>query len=117
MNFEDNAKHSTDTNSLMLSPLTLKSQKITPSVTACRLHSATLSIYTKIKVKLEFANAMWNDNDTKKIHSPNVTKMTDLFNRISYWVASEILSCKDKKSQKRCIIKFIEVRSIYSVVD
>ncbi|PRP88728.1 hypothetical protein PROFUN_02824 [Planoprotostelium fungivorum] len=94
--------------SLMLSPLTLKSQKITPSVTACRLHSATLSIYTKIKVKLEFADAMWNDNDTKKIHSPNVTKMTDLFNRISYWVASEILSCKDKKSQKRTIIKFIE---------
>lgn len=102
---------SADVTSMMVDSSSPKIRKTTADKLAVHLHALSLFIYKRVKVKLEFANLAWTNPDTRRLTCPNIVQMTDNFNKVSYWTASEILTSKDKKSLKRTIRKFIEVKN------
>ncbi len=55
----------------------------------------------------EFLNKAWQRENNKLI-APNIIKMINRFNEVSYWVATEILT-KNKKTQVKVIKKFIKI--------
>lgn len=66
-------------------------------------------IFKKIQPR-EFLNQAWQ-RENKNIIAPNVIRMIERFNQISYWVATEILT-KHRKSQAKIIKKFIKTAYI-----
>uniref|UniRef100_A0AC34Q2Q3 Uncharacterized protein n=1 Tax=Panagrolaimus sp. JU765 TaxID=591449 RepID=A0AC34Q2Q3_9BILA len=59
--------------------------------------------------KIEPAEMLWwaKDQDPKK--SPNVVVFTEHFNKISYWVRSNVLTPNDQKEREKYFLKFIKI--------
>jgi len=66
-------------------------------------------IFKSIEAR-EFLSQSWQ-KENKQLTAPNIVRMIDRFNRISFWVATEILT-KDRKTQVRTIKKFIKTAYI-----
>lgn len=47
--------------------------------------------------------------DEKKIRSPTLTNMTERFDKVSFWVASQILTCKTPQRQAQMIDRFVKI--------
>jgi len=56
----------------------------------------------------ELLGARWTKSD-KYQKAPNVMKAIVRFNKLSYWIAEEILSYDKKKMRAKCVEKFIKV--------
>ncbi len=59
----------------------------------------------------EFLNQAWQ-RENKAIIAPNIIRMIGRFNQISYWVATEVLTKQDRKTQVKIIKKFIKTAYI-----
>jgi hypothetical protein len=59
----------------------------------------------------EFLNQAWQ-RENKHVIAPNIIRMINRFNQISYWVATEILTKQDRKTQVKIIKKFIKTAYI-----
>jgi len=59
--------------------------------------------------KIEPAEMLWwaKDQDPKK--SPNVVAFTEHFNKISYWVRSNVLMPNEQKEREKYFLKFIKI--------
>jgi len=62
-----------------------------------------LAIYPR-----EFVNKEWSRKETCEYKSPNILRMVDIFNKRSYWVASEILNREDPVLRTKMIRIFID---------
>ena len=62
--------------------------------------------------KIEPAEMLWwaKDQDPKK--SPNVVVFTEHFNKISYWVRSNVLKPNDQKEREKYFLKFIKIMKV-----
>ena len=67
----------------------------------------TQFIYCKID-PLELVNAHWTKKD-KHLNSPNVMKLIDRFNRISFWLAEEILAYDNTYQRALVLNKLVEI--------
>jgi len=56
----------------------------------------------------EFFNLAWRSDKKVKV-SPNIAKLIDRFNAVSYWVATEIVMTIDLKERANVLRKFISV--------
>lgn len=68
------------------------------------------NLFAKIEIK-EFLNTAWTGKN-KLIEAPNIFKLIDRFNLLTFWIVEEILSYDDKTSRAKCIEKFIQVASM-----
>eukprot|EP01117_Protostelium_nocturnum_P020403 TRINITY_DN9158_c0_g1_i1.p1 TRINITY_DN9158_c0_g1~~TRINITY_DN9158_c0_g1_i1.p1 ORF type:complete len:686 (-),score=216.76 TRINITY_DN9158_c0_g1_i1:182-2239(-) len=93
-----------DSNSTITKFLKIPVEKL-----AAQMHSIEASIFKKIQPKLEFANTAWTKLETAPTECPNVIAMIEKFNQVSYWVATEILTCNDAKTQVKTIKRFIKL--------
>ena len=64
-------------------------------------------IFSKIQPKEFFKGAFTKNN--KNITSPNITEVTNRFNKLSYWVIEEILSYDFGSDRAKVIEKFIDI--------
>ncbi len=56
----------------------------------------------------EFLGQGWQKKDKHEV-SPNLTLLIERFNKIGYWVATEVLSVTDHRLRVRVLKKFIKV--------
>ncbi|PRP74307.1 aimless RasGEF [Planoprotostelium fungivorum] len=87
----------------------VKLTRVAPETVAEIFHEEDLLIFQKIKVRTEFIQCGWTQENRADQTSPNVMALIHRFNRISYWVVSEILSTGNIKTQKRTVKKMITV--------
>ncbi len=78
-----------------------------PKIIAKQFTLISFNLFAKIEIK-EFLNASWTKKN-KLIEAPNIFKLIDRFNLLSFWVVEEILAYDDKNERARCIEKFINV--------
>eukprot|EP01117_Protostelium_nocturnum_P012508 TRINITY_DN4610_c0_g2_i4.p1 TRINITY_DN4610_c0_g2~~TRINITY_DN4610_c0_g2_i4.p1 ORF type:complete len:799 (-),score=111.02 TRINITY_DN4610_c0_g2_i4:1388-3784(-) len=56
----------------------------------------------------ELSFQSWNKADSKR-RSPNITRFIERSNQISYWVATEIISCPDLRKRVSIVKRFIQI--------
>jgi hypothetical protein len=78
-----------------------------PKIIAKQFTLISFNLLAKIEVK-EFLNAAWTKKN-KQTEAPNIFKLIDRFNLLTYWVIEEILAYDDKNSRAKCIEKFINI--------
>lgn len=78
-----------------------------PKIIAKQMTLISYNLYSKIEVK-EFLNACWTKKN-KLADAPNIFKLIDRFNLLSFWVVEEVLSYNDKIKRAKCIEKLISV--------
>ena len=78
-----------------------------PKIIAKQLTLISYNLYSNIETK-EFLNACWTKKN-KLIDAPNIFKLIDRFNLLTYWVVEEVLSYNDKNGRAECIEKLIKV--------
>lgn len=78
-----------------------------PKIIAKQFTLISFNLLAKIEVK-EFLNTAWTKKN-KLTEAPNIYKLIDRFNLLTYWVIEEILAYDDKSSRAKCIEKFINV--------
>lgn len=61
----------------------------------------------------EFFNLSWKaENPNRKVESPNIVQLVDRFNKVSYWVATEIVMSTQIKDRVNVLKKFISVAEV-----
>jgi len=65
------------------------------------------SIFRKI-AHTEFHHLNWKKEDGKKI-APNILKLVERFNQVSYWVATEIVMQSELRDRVACVRRFITI--------
>jgi hypothetical protein len=78
-----------------------------PKIIAKQLTLISYNLYSNIEIK-EFLNACWTKKN-KLIEAPNIFKLINRFNLLTYWVVEEVLSYDDKNRRAECIEKLIKV--------
>lgn len=78
-----------------------------PKIIAKQLTLISYNLYSKIELK-EFLNSCWTKKN-KLLDAPNIFKLIDRFNRLTFWVVEEVLSYENKTNRSKCIEKFIKV--------
>jgi Rap guanine nucleotide exchange factor 1 len=66
-------------------------------------------IDSKLFAKVEVAEALVWAKDQREEAIPNLTKFTEHFNSVSYWVRTRILQSEEQKERDRMCIKFIKI--------
>jgi len=79
-----------------------------PKIIAKQFTLISFNLFAKIEVKKEFLNSAWTKKN-KQTEAPNIYKLIDRFNLLTYWVIEEILAYDDKSSRAKAIEKFIEI--------
>jgi hypothetical protein len=72
------------------------------------MHLIDYQIFEKIIVTCELMNGAWNKEEKKSL-APNVRALIDRFNRVSYWVATEIVTAIGHRNQLAMLKKFISI--------
>lgn len=57
---------------------------------------------------IEFLNEIWRNPDDDS-SSPSFKFFVERFDKESYWVATELLACRDMKKRIKCLQKFIQL--------
>jgi len=82
-------------------------QDLDPLVLAQQLTLIEAELFYKI-VDAEFFHMAWRkENDERTKVAPNVVKLVDRFNKVSYWVATEIVMSTNIKDRVNLMKKFI----------
>eukprot|EP01119_Soliformovum_irregulare_P018470 TRINITY_DN5675_c0_g1_i1.p1 TRINITY_DN5675_c0_g1~~TRINITY_DN5675_c0_g1_i1.p1 ORF type:complete len:967 (-),score=244.39 TRINITY_DN5675_c0_g1_i1:62-2962(-) len=79
---------------------------IKPQEAARQLTVIDYNIFKRITPK-ELSHQSWNKENAKEV-APNVVKMIERFNKVSYWVASEIVTERNIKKRVTLIKRFIQ---------
>ena len=67
---------------------------------------------TELFQKIELPEVLlWAEKQSEEL-SPNLTKFTEHFNNMSYWVRSIILTQSDAKTREKYMIKFLKVMKV-----
>lgn len=74
---------------------------------ARQLTLTTYFLFKNIRIE-EFFSQKFNKED-KNINSPNIIKMIERFNNLTYWIVEEILSYDHKKTRSKVIFKFLKI--------
>ena len=82
--------------------LEYESEEIAKEITRVSYH-----IFSKIQPKEFFKGVFTKKN--KDITSPNITEITNRFNKLSFWVIEEILSYDHVEDRAKAIEKFIDI--------
>ncbi|XP_072153257.1 guanine nucleotide-releasing factor 2 isoform X7 [Bemisia tabaci] len=63
----------------------------------------------KLFMKIEIPEALIWAQEQNEERSPNLTRFTEHFNKMSYWARSRILEQADAKDREKYVIKFIKI--------
>ena len=67
---------------------------------------------TELFQKIELPEVLlWAEKQSEEL-SPNLTKFTEHFNNMSYWVRTIILTQPDAKIREKLMIRFIKVMKV-----
>lgn len=78
-----------------------------PKIIAKQFTLISFNLFAKIEIK-EFLNTAWTKKN-KQTEAPNIYKLIDRFNLLTFWVVEEILAYDDKSCRAKCIEKFINI--------
>lgn len=87
--------------------------KLDNEIVADTLIALDFEIFQKIKVN-ELNNVNWTKND-KFTLAPNIIGITQRFNKVSSWIAYEILRYNTAKERKEVLEKFIEIANVKNI--
>ncbi|KAK2158502.1 hypothetical protein LSH36_168g00066 [Paralvinella palmiformis] len=59
--------------------------------------------------KIEIPEVLLWAKEQVEEHSPNLTKFTEHFNKMSYWCRTRIMEQEDPKDREHCFVKFIKI--------
>jgi son of sevenless-like protein len=70
--------------------------------------------YLKAIEPTEFIRQLWDKHpgtkeEKKRALTPNISEYVDFFNRVCFWVGTEVLSSQDVKVRSACVEKMIEI--------
>jgi len=98
-------------------PIIPKGQKITsladldPVEIASQMTLMEEKLFLAIRPK-EFYHQAWN-KPNKEVEEPNITKLTNNFNKMINWVTTEIVKVQEVKERAEVISKFIRVAKVH----
>ncbi|XP_069676852.1 guanine nucleotide-releasing factor 2 isoform X2 [Periplaneta americana] len=105
-----NAKHFHNTSSMLLSSLNIytrqaslldfKSEQIAEQMTL---------LDAELFMKIEIPEVLIWAQEQNEERSPNLTRFTEHFNKMSYWARSRILEQNEAKDRERYVVKFIKI--------
>ena len=76
---------------------------------ALELTNISYKLFSKIKIK-EFLKGVFTKKN-KSITSPNITEISNRFNKVSFWAIEEVLMYDDEYDRGKLIEKFIDIIS------
>ena len=65
--------------------------------------------FSRFFVQVEIPEVLIWSQEQNEERSPNLTKFTEHFNKMSYWVRTKILVQEDSRDRERYVIKFIKI--------